>query len=295
VKSISTFPQVAIIAPSSPYPIEDFQRGVAWLRERTTVDEDPRWYERNGYFVGTDATRAGAIVDALRNQNVRALIAARGGYGASRILETAADTIRDALLCDPKPVVGYSDVTALHALWAHAGVRSLHASMVSAWGRNEGHPDEVLKLLMGNVSPKWEGLTTVVHGASVTGPCFGGNLSVIASLAATPFQYNLRGAVLLLEDVGEVPYRIDRMLTNLRMSGVLKDVAAIVLGEFVRCRPNADGVTAEEVCRERLESLGVPVVSGAPFGHGEVNLPWVVGARATVDSANATVTWHDGI
>ncbi|MBK8694150.1 MAG: hypothetical protein IPN17_18160 [Deltaproteobacteria bacterium] len=122
----------------------------------------------------------------------------------------------------------------------------------------------------------------------------GRNLSLLAALQGTPSQLPLQDSVLFLEDVGEAPYRIDRMLTSLRSSGALRGVRAVVLGEFTRCDTRDDGVSVERVLRERLSTLGVPVLAGAPFGHGDHHRPWVQGAEVTV-RRDGEVIFEEGL
>lgn len=287
--------RVAVVAPSSPFPREDFDRGIEWLRARAEVSDDDRWYGREGFLAGDDRARLASLLEALRDPRVRCIWSARGGYGATRVLERAGDDLLAALTADPKPVVGYSDVTALHALWARAGVRSVHGAMVTALGRGDPHRDELWAIIDGALPSPWEGLTAIHPGRAVEGIALGGNLALIAALAGTAWQFDLRGAVLMLEDIREAPYRVDRMLTTLRASGALRGVAAVVLGEFAGCEAGADGVTVEDVCRERLADLGAPVLWNAPFGHGARNRPWVSGARVAVDARRGLVRHLDGL
>ncbi len=283
------------MAPSSPFSEADFARGLAWLRARAEVPDDPRWHRRAGFLAGDDDARFGAIADALGDPSVRCLWAARGGHGATRLLEKHGAALADALSRDPKAVVGFSDVTALHALWARAGARSIHGAVLTSIGRGVGALDELWSVASGALPAPWEGLEPLRGGPAVEGVARGGNLALVAALAGTRWQFDLRGAVLLLEDVNEAPYRVDRMLTTLRASGALAGVAAVALGEFTGCAPGPDGVTVEDVCRERLADLGVPVLRGAPFGHGAENRPWVSGARVAVDPARGRLVHLEGV
>jgi muramoyltetrapeptide carboxypeptidase len=178
-------------------------------------------------------------------------------------------------------------------VWAQAGVRSVHGAMPLALGRRGGD-DELLAVLEGAPPPAWTGLVTWTAGADVTGLALGGNLALLAALEGTPHRIVLADRVLFLEDVGEPPYRVDRMLTTLRSAGSLDGLRAVVLGEFTRCDPRDDGVTVESVLRERLGTLGVPVLAGAPFGHGAHHRPWVQGGAVTV-RAGGEVIFHEGI
>lgn len=297
MRALARGDRVAVVSCSGPFEREAFDRGVAWCRERVHLNDDPRWYGREGYLAGRDEQRAAALIEALEDPDVRAVIAARGGYGAMRVLERVGSRALAALARDPKPVVGFSDVTALHAAWAKAGVRSLHASMVGAYGRGEGSPEAVWGALSGALAEPWEGLRVMHRGAvaKVEARALGGNLALVTALAASPWRFDLAGAALFLEDITEKPFRVDRMLTTLRLAGALRDVAAVVIGDFTQCDPGPDGVTVESVLRERFGDLGVPVLIGAPFGHGAVNRPWVCGARVRVDAGDGRVEFLEGL
>lgn len=286
--------RVAVVAASSPSDPALLAAGIDRWRAHFTVHDDPRAFGRAGFLAGEDHHRASALVEAVRDRAVRALIASRGGYGAMRVLERAGDAVLAALREDPKPVVGFSDVTALHALWSRAGVRSVHAPMVAAAGRG-AEIDATRAVLGGALPARWEGLTPWVPATrAVTGVARGGNLALLAAMVGTPWALDLTDAVLFLEDIGEAPYRIDRMLTTLRASGALRGVRGVVVGEFTGCKPNGDGVTAEDVLRDRLGDLGVPVLAGAPFGHGDVHAPWVQGARVTL-TPDGALAHEEGI
>lgn len=277
--------RVAVVAPSSPFELDRLERGMAWVRETFVVRDAPGLYQRRGYLAGEDVDRGAALAEALEDPEVRAVLCARGGYGAMRALEVAGDRCLAALRADPKLIVGFSDITALHAMASRAGVRSLHAPMVVAAGESvtDDHA-ATLATLLGARPATWEDLDAWAwpDAPAVRGVMVGGNLTVLASLLGTPWFPRLDGALLMLEDVGEKPYRVDRALTALRLSGALSKLAGVVLGGFTRCEPNADGVTVEDVLRERLCDLGVAVVAGAPFGHGGRHAPWVQGAAATL-------------
>lgn len=293
---------VAVVGCSGPYDLDDLRRGVTWLRQRYSVRDDARWGQFDGYLAGDDGVRAAALLDALRDPTVRAVWAARGGYGATRLLERAGEEIFSALARDPKPLVGFSDVTALHALWQQAGVRSVHGPMVSALGRSlrEGAAvtdyEATCALLEGAATPTWSGLAVwswPAEGDVVRGRLVGGNLALVAALLGTPWAMPLDGAVVVLEDVNEAPYRVDRMLTSLRLAGAWRGVRAVVLGEFLGAEPGRDGVTVERALREGLAALDVPVLSGAPYGHGAKAGPWVHGAEVEV-RRDGTVAASEG-
>ncbi len=283
---------IAVVSPSGAVDSDALDVGLAWCATRYRVSVGASARERAGFLAGADDARAADVTTAITDRTVRAVVAARGGYGATRLLDGHADRWVATLRDDPKPLVGFSDITALHAVWSRAGVRSVHGTMVLGLGRCGGD-DELVAVLEGAVPAPWTGLQAWSAG-TVTGVAAGGNLALLAALVGTPWQLDLRGRVLFVEEVGEAPYRVDRMLTTLRSSGALDGVVGVVSGGFVRCEPGRDGVTVEEVLRERLGSLGVPVLAGAPFGHGTVHRPWVQGARVTL-RGDGTVVFEEGL
>jgi muramoyltetrapeptide carboxypeptidase len=272
---------IAIVAPASPFPQGDLWRGLAWLRTRYVLKVSPQLFARDGYLAGDDDRRAGELAQALRDDDVKAVVAARGGYGAMRIVEKIAwaDLARR-----PRWIVGFSDVTALHAeAWA-AGIASVHGPNVTGLGR-DGSPAvraAWLRSLERPAAPhRWTNLA-VVHEGRGGGPLVGGNLSLVHAMSAAHRLAVPQGAVLALEDVTEAPYRVDRMLTSLRLAGVLHRASAIVFGGFDRCPPGPDGRVIEDVLAERTRDLGIPVLRGAPFGHAPHNEAFVIGRSARV-------------
>jgi len=277
--------RVRIVAPSSPFNAADLQRGLELLSSRYEVSHNPSLFERHGYLAGTDARRLEELQSAIDDPEVAAIIAARGGYGATRLLD-ALDL--EPLRRSPKLLVGFSDITALHAVWSQRGLGSLHGPMVAAVGRGtDAQLSRVIEALEGRYARELTGLRALVPGRA-RGPLLGGNLAVLCSLLGTPFMPDLDGAVLLLEDVGERPYRIDRMLTSLRQSGALARLAGILLGAFTKAEAGSDGMTVEDVLLDRLGDLGIPVLSGAPVGHIDDNEPVPLGAVIELDSAAGT-------
>jgi muramoyltetrapeptide carboxypeptidase len=274
--------RVAVIAPSSPFDAEKFQRGVERLRARYDVRVRDDVLAREGYLAGSDARRREELRDAIVDPAVRAILAARGGFGATRIVH---ELDWASFAGDPKWVVGFSDVTALHVEAARVGVRSIHGPMVAFMGGDEGAFEAVRAVLEGAPVAPWDGLEPVVVGEA-TGPSFGGNLALLETCAASGRLRVPEGAIVFLEDCTERPYRLDRMLTALRVGGHFARAAGVVIGGLTDCTPGPDGVTAEQVVREHLQTIGVPAAMGAPFGHGETNRPFVLGAptRLVVDA-----------
>lgn len=279
-----------MIAPSSPFPRADFDRGVALLSTHYRVSFEDELFTADGYLAGSDARRLAELERALTDPSVDAIVCARGGYGATRLLDAIApEVVRRAR----KLLVGFSDVTALHALFARAGLCSIHGPMVTGLGRaGEAAFLRWAARVEGAPFPALEGLTRIAPGVA-EGVLVGGNLAVLAALVGTPYAPPIDGAVLLLEDVGEAPYRVDRMLTSLRHAGWLERVHGIVLGSFHGCDPRADGRTVEEVLTERLGDRGVPVVGGVSAGHQPSDEALPLGVRVRVDGDRGALSFLD--
>jgi muramoyltetrapeptide carboxypeptidase len=273
---------VAVVAPSSPLPRDALWRGLAWLRTRYRLRIVAGVLARDGYLAGSDARRAAELTGAMLDPEVKAVVAARGGYGAMRIVNGLPWR---ELVRRPKWIVGFSDVTALHAMAWRSGVASVHAPNVTGLGRDVTPATRagwLASLERPSSMRAWSGLR-VVHPGKGRGPIVGGNLSLVHAMAAAGQLVVPRGAVLALEDVTESPYRVDRMLTSLRLAGHLAGACALVFGGFDRCAPGGDGRTVDEVIEERTADLGVPVLAGAPFGHGACNEAFVLGSPARID------------
>lgn len=223
----------------------------------------------------------------MTDPDVEAIICARGGYGSMRILDALP---WDRFCEQPKQLVGFSDVTALHLAASARGLSTVHGPNVTGLGRSitAAERASLIVSLEGGVPSPWTRLTVVAPG-DAKGPMIGGNLALASAMAAAGRLVVPHGAILALEDVTERPYRIDRMLTSLLLGGHLHRAGAIVFGGFSQCDPGPDGVTVEDVIRDRTKNLGIPVVMGAPFGHGAPNHAFCLGRDATL-RADA-LTW----
>jgi len=293
VRSASAFPHqapalrpgdvIAVVAPASPFEHVLAWTGLGWLAGRYRVRFTRGIFAREGYLAGSDERRRAELVSALTAPDVRAILAVRGGYGASRFVH-ALDWA--ALASSPRWIVGFSDITALHVEAARVGVASIHGPHLTAVGRGDARARAALVAALEDPGARREyrGLAVVRSGAAA-GPLFGGNLTLLHACAAAGRLHVPEGCVLLLEDVTERPYRVDRMLATLAVGGHLERAAAIVLGDFTQCDPGPDRVTVDQVLREALAGLGVPVVSGLPVGHGQRNDPVVLGGMARVEAA----------
>jgi muramoyltetrapeptide carboxypeptidase len=249
---------------------------------------------RQGYFAGDDAARLAALQAAINDPSPGAIWCARGGYGATRLL---ARLDPSPLERHPKAFIGFSDITALMA-WslAHARICSIHGPVVTQLATlGEMDRARVIDMLVGQAaSPLVAESGTTVHGGRVEGPLIVGNLEVLRCLVGTPHLPSLQGCILAIEEVGERPYRIDRALTQLIASGALRGVRGVAVGQLLACEdpPEATttGVSAEQAVIERLEGLGVPIVTGFPFGHDpHQNAALPFGALVRLDADNAAL------
>ncbi len=263
-----------------------FERGVAVLRSHHyTVHLSPNITDQWGYLAGTDLQRRQALTAGLKG-DYPGIFCGRGGYGGARLLEDWAWPPTP-----PKWLVGFSDVTAL--LWGLAtqGIASVHGPVMTTLAQEpDWSQQRLFDWLAGRPIPP---LTGKGWGRGrTTGILLPGNLTVATHLLGTPLCPNLEQVILALEDVGEAPYRIDRMLTQWRISGVFKQVKGIALGRFRDCKAPAGipSLTVEEVLRDRLGDLGIPIVSELPFGHGVPNAALPVGFPAQLDGDRGTLT-----
>lgn len=283
---------VRVIAPSGPFDRTLFFRALAWLAERYRVRWSREALQRLGYLAGSDRRRLDELNAALTDPDARAIIAARGGYGAGRICH---DADFGALLRNPKWCVGFSDVTTIHLEAARIGVCSLHASNLTALGRSDhrGRKSFIEALEDPLACRSFEDLTVLIPGRA-EGTLAGGNLSLI-STAATSGRLALPARCLLvLEEVNEAPYRIDRMLTALLLGGHLRTVVGICVGDMGGDQDLSKTSALHEVLRERCGRLGVPMAAGLPVGHGRDNEPLPLGLPALLESHTAKLTVNPG-
>jgi muramoyltetrapeptide carboxypeptidase len=272
-----------VIAPSGPFDRALVLKGLGWLQERYDVVFGPGLFQRDGFLAGPDPRRLEELTDAFADRDARAVIAARGGYGLNRIAHRiGTECLRDA----PKWVVGFSDATALHVEMQRAGVASLHGHNVAGLGRGDdaGRSEWTRALETPHASRRFDGLE-VWHAGTARGVLVGGNLTVLFTCAAAGRLALPQDAVLFIEDVGEAPYRVDRMLTAFLASGALDRVAGVLVGDFTDAAPGRHGVPVEAVLRERLGELRVPVLAGFPAGHAARNAPLHLGLAAELDGS----------
>ncbi len=280
---------MALAGPSDPVRIE---AGLEVVRRAGfEVVRAANLLSRRSYLAGSDGERVAGL-EALLDAGVEALVAARGGYGVMRLLPRLP---WERLAAWSGWVVGFSDITALHAALARRlPVATLHGPMISSLGRDRKGAEALMRWLRGQPPQPLFGFAeaNVLRHGVVRGVAVGGTLSMLSALVGTPFEPVYDGGVLFVEDVGEPTYRLDRLLTQLRLSSRLSGVKAVVSGRLARC--GRDGPGWRERWRSLLlEAVGpdVVVVEGLPFGHGGSNVPFPLGLEVEVNTTRGEVTW----
>jgi muramoyltetrapeptide carboxypeptidase len=281
--------RVAVIAPASAFDRPAFEAGLAVIGARYCVEHGAGIFERHRYLAGDDERRLTELLAALADPGIRAVFCARGGYGATRLL---ARLKSQGVPTPVKPLIGFSDITALHLWMQSRGFTSIHGPVLTQLGRLPDSTAAHLFALLesGSPAPPLTGTATYCAGTA-EGPLLGGNLSVFSRLLGTPFMPELSGAVLLLEDLGERPYRLDRIWTHLQLAGVFERIRGLVLGSFIDCEEKDAPYSSADVLRELAAATGLPCAAGFPWGHGEVNEPVALGARVRLDAGARTLTF----
>lgn len=262
----------------------------------------PHLAGRYGYLAGTDADRAADVNAMFADPQVRAVFAVRGGWGCARILPRLDFAM---IRRNPKLLVGFSDITALHlAFAAKAGFTTIHGpNAASSWGKlswdafravafDAGTPTYINPLGQEDRLAQRAGRIRTIRPGVARGRLLGGNLTVLAALMGTAYLPDFSGAILFVEDIGEQPYRIDRMLTQLALGGVLGKLAGVVFGQCTDCGPagaSYGGFTLTEVLQQHLAPLGIPVFQGAQFGHVANQFSLPVGVLAEMDAVAGSI------
>ena len=283
--------KIGVVAPASPFDRKSFCQGLKVLEKMGFVPYVPESvFEKRQYLAGTDAERAEQINSLFREKAVRAIICARGGYGSLRLL-----TLLDykAIRKNPKVFVGFSDVTALLTVFYNrCGLVCFHGPMVTTLATltQKGR-----KALYGAVaSAEKVRLTSqhavIIHAGKASGPVIGGNLTTLSHLLGTPFTPVLKDHILILEEINEAPYRLDRMLMQMKLAGCFNGLAGLVLGSFKNCGKKKE---VYEIAAEIFRNATFPILAGFSFGHVRGNPTIPVGMKATLDADANLLMFHD--
>jgi muramoyltetrapeptide carboxypeptidase len=296
--------KIAIVSPASSFPREEFDNGVAEIQRLgfEPVFEESVFAQHGGYLSGEGRVRAAAFLNAWRDPSVSALIAVRGGYGSVHLLPFLEQA---DLRQTPKAFIGYSDLTTvLTYLTGRCGIVSFHGPMLDRrLSRGiDGYDRESFLGALTRAEPLGELAASQLetfNPGEAAGPLMGGTLVQLIASLGTPYAFDPPpGYVLFLEDVGERPFRLDRMITQLRLAGVLDRAAAIVLGDFVDCDEPGGALASKAVLASLLKDFNGPVVHGFPSGHTRgplVTLPFGVRARVVANGQPRVIIEEAGV
>ena len=289
---------VAIIAPASPSDKNLIDKCITSLNKlglKVVVGES--CLSEHGFLSGTDDIRANDINCMFADKNIKGIFALRGGYGCARLLNLIDFKL---IKKNPKIFVGYSDITALHiAINQKSKLITYHGPMISTElikGLDEYSADYYQKFIFGHekvaelFNPEGDNLEIINTGVA-TGQLIGGNLSLICSSLGTKYEINTKNKILFLEEIDEVPYKVDRMLTHLKQSGKLKDTNGIILGAFTNCIApnNKKSLSLQEVFNEIILPLKKPTISNLVCGHCLPTLTLPLGAKVLIDANNKKI------
>ena len=282
---------IGIAAPASPFDQQAFERGISVFESMGyRVKMPDNLFSRQGYLTGSDSERASQLMKLFEDESVMAILCARGGFGSMRLLPLLDFEIISAL---PKVFLGCSDITALLvAIYNRCGMITFHGPLVTTLTRESEKTCSALIDAIGSrqplvLKPK---KAAVLNPGQASGPLVGGNLTTLCHLMGTPYEPRFKGHLLFLEDRGEAPYRIDRMLSQLRLGGRLDGVAGVILGSFQDCGPLED---VHAIVQEAFRHTAIPILAGFDIGHGIDNLTVPIGIEAKLDTADATLRFKE--
>ncbi len=288
---------IGIVSPSGSFERERLRPGLAYLRERGyRVRVGSAVYDRDRYLAGHDPARAADLNRMFADPEVRAIFATRGGFGSARVLGSLDYA---AIRRYPKPLVGFSDTTALQlGIFSRTEMVSYTGVTLCGDVSDSGMPEATETSLWNALTAgRFDAITGVepLRGQTAEGTLMGGCLSVVASLAGTGYLPVTSGALLFLEDVNEAPYRVDRMLAQLRMAGFFDRAAGVVFGQFEGCDPErAEEGAVDDVLRDFSNSVAAPVFCGLPYGHTAGRRVLPIGLPAVVDGNRGTLRIETG-
>ncbi|MEL6866887.1 MAG: LD-carboxypeptidase, partial [Bacteroidota bacterium] len=292
--------RIGLIAPSSSITEERFEKALVNIRNLGFEPiPSPNAQAQQGYLAGTDEQRLQDLHQMFADDSIKGIWCIRGGYGSARLLPQIDYRL---IRKNPKIIIGYSDITALlQGIYLRSGLVGFHGPAAAS-----DFPDytsrHVKALLMEpqsnylidmaeehQQSEALEYQLEVIRSGTATGRLVGGNLSLISALAGTPYEWKIKNKIIFLEDIGEKPYRIDRMLTQLLQATDMRKAAAIILGIFVDCQPGPRdrSLSLSDALKDRLANLGIPVIYGMSFGHIAHQFTLPIGIKAQIDTQSA--------
>jgi muramoyltetrapeptide carboxypeptidase len=291
---IKTGDTIAVIAPAGPIESRDgLDRGILALEGMGFhVRFDERIFQSSRYLAGDDSARAEELMRSFEDPSIQAIIALRGGYGCSRLIPLLKEK---RLRYHPKIFMGFSDLTTLHLYFNNRfGWVTVHGPMAVSPALADMPSDQTAHLLSLWTEPEYRPMLNFPQLESLNpgvaeGVLTGGCLSVIAASIGTPYEIQTEGKILFLEDQGEPPYRIDRMITHLFLADKLHSLAGVLLGDFVDCKSTQGDYTAMDTLRDIFASLKIPVLANFPAGHGVSNWALPLGVTVRMDANARTI------
>jgi muramoyltetrapeptide carboxypeptidase len=288
---------IGIVSPAYIPNEERLISGVKYLQNRTyNIRTGENIDKEYGYFAGTEAQRLDDLHDMYADPDVRMIICTRGGWGSLRMI----DRIGYHLIAEnPKPLVGYSDITTLQmAIYRMTGVPSFSGPMVGVeFGKGihrfteEHFWGQVLNKKLEYVFNWGKTKAVELRPGRTDGILLGGCLSLVCGLIGTPYCPDFTDSILFIEDVGEKPYKIDRYLAQLRQAGVFNQIRGLIIGDFLDCEADEGetSFTVDEIVQEYFSNVKFPVVTGFPYGHGEIKFSLPIGLHAKIDTRKETI------
>ncbi|NOX32939.1 MAG: LD-carboxypeptidase [Deltaproteobacteria bacterium] len=281
--------KIGVCAPSARFDIEKLNTGLHTLQDLGFEVQVPdEIFEKKRYLAGDDILRANIINNFFSDADIDAIICARGGFGAMRTLKYLNWNV---IKQNPKPFIGFSDITALLlSIIDRTGNLVIHGpNVVSIAGAGQ----ETIESFYNSITGVFKKISVangkVIKPGKCAGILKGGNIAVISHLLGTMFQPDFENAVLFLEDIGEPAYKIDRMLTQMKMAGMFEKILGVVTGSFEKC---SNDEYIEEILFEMFEEYHIPVLSGLDSGHGKINLSLCMGAGVKMDTAAMEICWN---
>lgn len=297
-KALKNGDTLGLVAPASPiYEESVFEEMMVNLKDlgfKLKLGKSVR--KQRGYLAGTDRERLEDLMEMFSDEEVDGIMCIRGGWGSNRILP---DIDYDLIRKNPKVFCGFSDITSLHmAIQKYAGLYTFHGPVgKSVWNdlTTEAFQNTLMKpKLTDQLIPEQElEHAFVIHPGKATGRLLGGNLSVLTTLIGTEYLPDMKGAILFLEDIGESVYRIDRMLTHLKMAGLLDGLNGFLFGKCTECSAGPNSLELEEVFKDHIEPLGIPAFYGAMISHEDNNLTIPVGVEAEMNADNLSFRFKE--
>jgi muramoyltetrapeptide carboxypeptidase len=291
---------IGVLSPAYIPLKERVTNGINYLKEKGyNVKLSSNFFKQHGYFAGTDAERVDDIHELYRDKDVSVILAARGGWGTLRLLDKLD---YDLIKNNPKPLIGYSDLTSLQlAIWSKTRIGSISGPMCAVEMGKGIHEftEKHFWDYISNTESDYkinlkETSSTILCEGKAQGTLLGGCLSLVSFLQGTPYCPDFEGSILFLEDVGEKPYKIDRYFAHLKQCGVFDKISGLILGDFLDCEEEDSGTTSftlQTIIEDYFANARFPVICDFPYGHGDIKISMPIGGDAKFDTFNMNLTF----